>query len=112
MQRRFDGQRRNTPPMEGKGLSVEAFEESVVSDSAWAEFEKSGDRKALATKHALFFRSVFAPALAIALTRVRAGDAEALGAFGDQLESGLRRRLESQPAPMHSFVHTIVVAKS
>jgi hypothetical protein len=95
-----------------QSLSVEAFEESVVSDSAWTEFEKSGDRKALATKHALFFRSVFAPALAIALTRVRAGDAEALGAFGDQLESGLRRRLESQPAPMHSFVHTIVVAKS
>jgi hypothetical protein len=92
-------------------LSVEAFDESVVTDSAWTEFEKNGDSKALATKHALFFRSVFAASLAVALARLRAGDAEALGAFGDRLESGLRRRLESQPAPMHSFVHTIVLAK-
>jgi len=95
-----------------QGLSVEAFDESLVSDSAWTEFEKTGDRKALATKHALFFRSVFAPALAVALTRVRAGDAEAQGAFGDRLENGLRRRVESQPTPMHSCVHTIVLAKS
>jgi hypothetical protein len=90
---------------------VEAFDESTVTDSAWSEFEKNGDGKALAAKHALFFRSVFAPALAVALTRVRVGDVEALGAFGDRPESGLRSRLESQPAPMHSFVHTIVLAK-
>jgi hypothetical protein len=94
-----------------ENLSVEAFDESVVTDSAWTEFEKNGDTTTLATKHALFFRSVFAPSLAVALTRVRAGDADALGAFGDRLESGLRRRLESQPEPMHSFVHTIVLAK-
>jgi hypothetical protein len=94
-----------------ENLSVEAFDESVVTDLAWTEFEKNGDTKTLATKHALFFRSVFAPSLAVALTRVRAGDADALGAFGDRLESGLRRRLESQPEPMHSFVHTIVLAK-
>jgi hypothetical protein len=93
-------------------LAVEAFDESIVTDSAWKEYEKDGDRKALATKHALFFRSVFSPSLAVALTRVRAGDVEAAGAFGDRLESGLKRRLESQPAPMHSFVHTIVLAKA
>src|SRR6516164_694358 len=59
-----------------ENLSVDAFDESVVTDSAWTDFEKNGDRGVLAAKHALFFRSVFAPALAAALTGVRAGDAE------------------------------------
>jgi hypothetical protein len=94
-----------------QSLNVEAFEESRVTDLAWIEFEKDGDGKALAAKHALFFRSVFAPALAAALTRVRAGDAQAASVFGDRLENGLKKRLEAQPAPMHSFVHTIVLAK-
>ena len=93
-------------------LTVEAFEESKVADPAWAQYEKDGDGKALATKQALFFRSVFAPSLAIALTRVRAGDSEALRAFGDRLENGLKKRLESQPVPTHSFVQTIVLAKA
>lgn len=94
-----------------RNLSVEAFDESVVTDSPWTDFEKNGDRGVLAAKHALFFRSVFAPALAAALTGVRAGDAEAANVFGDRLENGLKKRLETQPAPMHSFVHTIVLAK-
>lgn len=95
-----------------ESLSLEAFDESVVTDTAWTDFEKNRDRGVLATKHALFFRSVFAPALAAALTGVRAGDAEVANVFGDRLENGLKRRLEAQPAPMHSFVHTIVLAKS
>jgi hypothetical protein len=65
----------------------------------------------LATKHALFFRSVFMPTLASALDRVRSGDAEALRVFGDRLEAGLKRRLASQPAAMHSLVQTIVLVK-
>ena len=92
-------------------LTVEAFDESVLTDSAWTDYERDGDSKALAMKHALFFRSVFMPSLAVALTRVRNGDSEALAAFGDRLENGLKRRLERQPAAMHSFVHTIVLAK-
>jgi hypothetical protein len=95
-----------------QNLTVEDSNESVVTDLAWKEYERDHDSKALATKHALFFRSVFAPSLAAALTGVRAGDAEAAGAFGDRLENGLKRRLESQPASMHSFVHTVVLAKS
>jgi hypothetical protein len=83
-----------------------------VTDSAWTDFEGNGDRGVLAAKHALFFRSVFAPALAAALAGVRAGDAEAANVFGDRLENGLKQRLEAQPAPMHSFVHTIVLSKS
>jgi hypothetical protein len=92
-------------------LTVEGFAESVLTDSAWTDDESDGDRKALASRHALFFRSIFKPSLAVALTRVRNGDTEALAAFGDRLEKGLKRRLERQPAAMHSFVHTIVLAK-
>ena len=65
----------------------------------------------MATKQALFFRSVFMPTLAGALDRVRLGDAEALSVFGERLEAGLKRRLMSQPAAMHSLVQTIVLAK-
>jgi hypothetical protein len=94
-----------------RDLTVEAFDESMLSDSAWSDYERDGDSKALAAKHALFFRSVFMPSLASALTRVRDGNAEALTVFGDRLEDGLKRRLANQPAAMHSFVHTIVLAK-
>lgn len=90
-------------------LSVEEFEMSRLPDAAWNEYERDGNKEALATKHALFFRSVFMPSLAAAL--VRAGDAEALHLFGDRLEAGLKRRLSNRPVPMHSFVQTIVLAK-
>ena len=92
-------------------LKVECFDMSVLTDAPWTEYEQDGDREALATKRALFFRSIFMPSLAAALTRVRAGDAEALGAFGDRLEHGLKHRLARQPAAMHSLVQTIVLVK-
>lgn len=94
-----------------QGLSVEACEEFVLMDAAWADYQRDDDAKALATKRALFFRSVFMPSLAAALTRVRAGDAEAQIAFGNRLEEGLKRRVRHDPTPMHSFVHAIVLAK-
>jgi hypothetical protein len=92
-------------------LTVEDFEMSVLTDAAWNEYERDGNKENLATKHALFFRAVFMPSLASALTRVRAGDAEALRIFGDRLEVGLKQRVASQPAAMHSLVQTIVLAK-
>jgi hypothetical protein len=94
-----------------QGLTVEAVDESVLTDPAWTDYERDSDSQALAAKQALFFRSVFMPSLASALTRVRAGDAEALRVFGDRLEDGMKRRLAKQPAAMHSFVQTIVLAK-
>jgi SAM dependent carboxyl methyltransferase len=94
-----------------QNLTVEAIDESVLTDSAWTEYERDSDSKALAKKHALFFRTIFMPSLAAALTRVREGNVEALSAFGNGLEEGLKRRLERQPAALHSFVHTIVLAK-
>src|SRR5215469_1161544 len=93
-------------------LTVEACEMAELSDSAWTDYQRDGNKEALVTKHVLFFRSIFVTSLASALARVRAGDADALGVFGDQLEQRLRRRLASQPAATHSFVQTIVLAKA
>jgi len=92
-------------------LTVEDFEMSALPDDAWTDYERDGNKEALATRHALFFRSVFMPSLASALDRVRSGDNEALRTFGDRLEAGLKRRLSNQPAAMHSFVQTIVLAR-
>ena len=93
-------------------LAVEACEMVEFPDAAWTEYQRDGNKEALVTKHVLFFRSIFVPSLASALVRVRTGHAEALGAFGNQLEQRLRRRLLSQPAATHSFVQTIVLAKA
>jgi hypothetical protein len=92
-------------------LTVEDFEMFELPDIAWTDYERDGDKGALATKHALFFRSVFMPSLASALDGVRSGDAEALRIFGNRLETGLKKRLASRPTAMHSFVQTIVLAK-
>jgi S-adenosylmethionine-dependent carboxyl methyltransferase len=92
-------------------LTVDDFEMSELSDAAWTDYERDGDKATLSTKHALFFRSVFVPSLASALDSVRPGDAEALGTFGDRLEEHLKRRLANQPAPMHSFVQAMVLAE-
>jgi hypothetical protein len=90
-------------------LHVEDIQFAVLQDAAWADYQRDGDGEALATRHVLFFRSIFAPSLASALGR--AGEAEACRAFCDALENGLKLRLARQPAPMHSFVATIVLVK-
>lgn len=97
---------------EFQGLRVESLEVSSLRDAAWEQFERDADREGLAAKHALFFRPVFMPTLAGALPRVRAGEEGALGSFGDRLERGLKERVARQPAPMHSLVQTIVLAKA
>jgi hypothetical protein len=83
---------------------------NTLPDGAWADFERDGDKDALATKHALFFRTIFAPTLAGALERN--DDVERRLAFLARLESGLKRRLADRPQPIHSRVETIVLAKS
>jgi hypothetical protein len=102
-------------PFVGNGrfqqLSVEDFEMSELAEPAWTEYQRDGDKEALAAKHTLFFRSIFVPSLASALVRVRAGDAAAASTFGDQVEQRLKRRLASQPVATRSFVQTIVLAK-
>ncbi|HEV3279156.1 MAG TPA: SAM-dependent methyltransferase [Terriglobia bacterium] len=91
-----------------QGLTVEHCDLSTVPDSAWADYARDGNKEALVTRHAGFFRAVFAPSLASAL--VGAGNG-AGHAFADRLEDGLKRRLADRPAPLHSFVQTMVLAK-
>jgi hypothetical protein len=90
-------------------LVVEDCEFAVLKDAAWADHQRDGDKEAMATRHVLFFRSVFVPSLASALGR--GGDSEVCRAFGDRLQRGLKERLAKQPAALHSFVTTIVLAK-
>ena len=103
-------------PFEANGefhqLTVEDCVMSKLPDAAWTDYQRDGNKDALVTKHALFFRSILVPSLASALGRVHAGDAQALLTFGDQLEQRLRQRLASQPAATHSFVQSIVLAKA
>jgi len=94
-----------------QNLTVEDIEMFELADAVWADYERDENKEALATKHSAFFRSVFTPSLASALDRVRSGDGEALRAFGDRLERGLRQRLAVQLRPLHSFVQTLVLVK-
>jgi SAM dependent carboxyl methyltransferase len=84
----------------------------LLRDAAWDDYEKDGNAQALAEKHAMFFRAIFAPTLASALTRVREDDAAAFAAFADRLTTGLRRHLEAKPAQMHSLVQIVAVTKT
>jgi hypothetical protein len=89
-----------------RSLTVERAELSVLPDAAWADYERDRDKKALATRQARFFRSVFAPSLASPIA-----DEGKRSVFPDRLEEKLKRRLAERPAPLHSFVQTIVFAK-
>ena len=90
-------------------LVVESCDLAERPDAAWAEYARDGDADALANNHARFFRATFMPTLALGLRN--AGDPDACRAFGDRLEDGLKRRLASRPAPVHSFVQTMVLSK-
>lgn len=92
-------------------LIVEDFAMSEVADAPWAQYELDGDKEALITKRALFFRSIFVPSLACALSPARAGNGAGVAAFADQVEQRLKRHLASQPGAMPSFAQTIVLAK-
>jgi hypothetical protein len=98
-----------SPDGQFQHLTVEHCGLATLPDAAWADFERDENKEVLANRHARFFRAVFVPSLASALTA--AGDAGANGAFADRLEEGLKRRLANRPTPLHSFVQTIVLAK-
>lgn len=92
-------------------LTVEASQMSEVSDDAWEQFELDRDSDALATRRALFLRSVFVPSFVCALNPERAGNGVSRVAFADQLEQRLKRRLLSRPVEMRTLAHTILLAK-
>jgi hypothetical protein len=93
-------------------LSIENYDELILPDAAWTEYETAGNEKTLASKRARFFRATFMPSLASALGRVRDGDREAITAFADRLESGLTRRTANHPAPMDILTQTLTLTKS
>jgi S-adenosylmethionine-dependent carboxyl methyltransferase len=95
-----------------ENLVVEHFEECLLPDPIWAEYERDGDEEELARKQALRFRAVFMPSLASALTSVQAGDSEALCRFADRLQEGMTRCLTNHPVRTDSVVQTIVLARS
>jgi|SRR5215471_386332 len=94
-----------------QGLTVEACELLSLPDTAWLEYQKDGDAEALATKHALFFRTIFVPSLASALVRVPDGDPQALQDFARCLYERLKARLMRNPRAIDSFIEVFVVAK-
>jgi len=91
-----------------EGLRVESCDLAPVADRGWAEYERDGDAEALATKNALFFRSVFVPSLALSVadTQKRRRD------FAEKFSDALKKRLVHQPAPLQSFVQTLVLSKN
>ena len=90
-----------------RGLTVEHCELSQRHDPAWADYQRDPNREVLVGRHAAFFRAIFVPSLASAIT-----DAGKHKAFADLLEQKLRQRLAEQPIPFHSLVQTMVLAKT
>jgi SAM dependent carboxyl methyltransferase len=93
-----------------QGLTVEHCDLSPLPDSAWADYERDGNEDALAGKHALLFRSIFAPSLALSLTAGH--DADQRRIFAERLETRLRRRLSQEPVRLDSFVEIFVARKA
>jgi hypothetical protein len=58
------------------------------------------------SRHAAFFRAIFVPSLASAIS-----DAARRQAFADCLEQKLKQRLSERRTPFHSFVQVMVLAK-
>jgi hypothetical protein len=80
-----------------RGLTVQNYETNILADAAWVDFERDGDKNALAAKHSLFFRTIFAPTLAGALER---NDDPALGVLrstGDRAQTAFGRRAATDP---------------
>ena len=83
--------------------------EGGLCASGWTTYRGDGDAEALAARHAGFFRATFGPSLASALNL---NDAEAARkAFADRLESGMRRHLAGNLAPIKSTVAILSLAR-
>jgi hypothetical protein len=89
-----------------ESLSVEHCEIFDLPDAAWADYQLIGKVEALVSRHAAFFRAIFVPSLASAIS-----DAAKRAAFADCVEEKLKQRLSEGPRPFHSFVQVIVLAK-
>jgi hypothetical protein len=91
---------------EFQGLRVEHCEVTPLPDAAWLAYKQDGNKEALANRHAGFFRAIFVPSLASALTNDKARTG-----FADAVEQRLKRRVLERPLPLHTFVQTMMVAR-
>ena len=89
-----------------QSLSVEHCELLNLPDAAWTDYQLDGNEESLGSRHAAFFRAIFVPSLASAIS-----GADRRQVFAECLEQKLKRRLCERPAPFHSFVQTMVLAK-
>ena len=95
---------------EFNGLVMEDCQRRVLLDSAWQEYERSGDEQALAASRVFFFRTAFLPSFSCALNQ-GTKNGETVHRFAEQLERRLTYRLAVEPVPMHTLVQIIVFAK-
>ena len=89
-----------------QSLAVEHCELFDLPDAAWADYQRDGNIHALVSRQSAFFRAIFVPSLASAIS-----DAGKRQAFADCLEQKLKQSLRERHTPFHSFVQVIVVAK-
>jgi hypothetical protein len=89
-----------------QSLSVEHCELFDLPDAAWADYQVNGNAEAFVSRHAAFFRAIFVPSLASAISN--SGRRQA---FADSLEQKLKQRLSELRTPLHSFVQVMVLAK-
>jgi hypothetical protein len=85
-------------------VCCELFE---LPDAAWMDYERGGNMEELLNRHTGLFRAIFVPSLATAL----ADPGKTARTFADEFQSRLKRKLAEHPAPLHSFVQTMVLAK-
>jgi hypothetical protein len=97
------------PDHQFEGLKVERFKTFANPDSAWDDYERDDDRETLGARHAMFFRSTFAPSLAQSLVARTRSEVDA---FADRLQIEVSRRRTARPAPIDIIIQIIVVSKN
>jgi hypothetical protein len=91
-----------------EGLEATACEISALEDEVWSRWGADGDLAAVASRQAQFYRTVFAPSLALSL----AGGPGRHADFSARLEEGLRNRRVAAAQPINSFVSMIAISKT
>lgn len=95
-----------SPDGQFQSLSIEHCDHFDLPDAAWADYQLNGNVEAFVSRHAAFFRAIFVPSLASAIS-----DAGERQAFTDCLDQKLKQHLSKQLKPLHSFVQVMLVAK-
>ena len=102
-------------PFVGNGqfenMTVEDFAMSEVYDGAWEQYSVDNDKDALAAKRALFFRSIFVPSLAGALSAARGTNGNAVASFANQIQQRLQLRLANHLSAIRSLVQVLMLAR-